>query len=141
MPIGPTRRAVLSQGLTFGGLVAGAVLPARNLRRGAHQSGPISPAMAAEGAPLLCGVNLAGADFGALPGLHGREYLYPPSDNIAAYARQGFRVIRLPFKWERLQPDLGAPFEAGEQDRLVRTVQAALTFDLHAILDPHNYAK
>ena len=141
MSVTSTRRAALAQGLAYGALVTVGAAQAPPRPRGITVADVITSAVAAEDLPLLCGVNLAGAEFGALPGLHGREYLYPPPDNVAAYARQGFRIIRLPFTWERLEPDLGAPFDAAEQDRLVRTVRAALALNLSVVLDPHNYAK
>jgi len=87
------------------------------------------------------GVNLAGADFGTIPGTHGREYLYPPRKHFDYFHRLGFSLIRLPFKWERLQPELNAPFAPGEQNLLVATVQHALANEQQLILDPHNFAK
>jgi endoglucanase len=89
----------------------------------------------------LWGVNLAGADFGNLLGTHGTEYLYPPPENIAYYARLGFSLVRIPFKWERLQPDLNVPFAQVELGLLVGVVGHASQLDLTVVLDPHNYAK
>jgi endoglucanase len=95
---------------------------------------------AAPGAPLW-GVNLAGADFGNLPGKHGTEYLYPAPANIDYYAGLGFTLVRIPFKWERLQPQLNAPLDASELSLLAGVVDHGLRRDLTVVLDPHNYAK
>jgi endoglucanase len=90
---------------------------------------------------LLAGVNLAGADFGKLPGIYGREYLYPAHKHVDYYGQLGFRLIRLPFKWERLQPELYEPFAPGEAALLIDLVRYATGTGLNVILDPHNYAK
>lgn len=95
---------------------------------------------AGEGAPLA-GINLAGADFGRVPGSHGTEYLYPTTENIDYYRERGFRLVRLPFKWERLQPEISAPFDAAERSRLEETVGEVLARGMSVALDPHNYAK
>src|SRR5262249_6248971 len=87
------------------------------------------------------GVNLAGADFGKLPGMHGREYLYPTRQNVDYYRGLGFSLVRLTFKWERLQPQPEGPFAQDEQARLVNIVRYATSTGLEVILDPHNYAK
>ncbi|MFA5951573.1 MAG: glycoside hydrolase family 5 protein [Hyphomicrobium sp.] len=107
-------------------------------------SGPVAwPAFDA-GLPAALrytGINLAGGEFGALPGVYGREYLFPSVDNARYYARLGFNLVRLPFKWERLQPELGGEFERGDRDRLVELVQSLTAQDLYVVIDPHNYAK
>lgn len=91
--------------------------------------------------PHLWGVNLAGADFGKLLGTHGTEYLYPTAANIDYYAGLGFSLVRIPFKWERLQPDLSSPFAEAELTELTRVARHALQRGLTVVLDPHNYAK
>jgi endoglucanase len=91
--------------------------------------------------PFLTGVNLAGAEFGSVfPGQFGKHYTYPSSIDIAQQAALGFNVIRLPFRWERLQPDMGGPFDTSEWDRLSATVRAISRAGMRAIVDPHNYA-
>jgi endoglucanase len=87
------------------------------------------------------GVNLAGADFGEVPGTHGKEYLYPSRKHIDYYRGLGFDIVRLPFKWERLQPQVNGAFAAGEQNLLVDLVTYATSTGVQIILDPHNYAK
>jgi endoglucanase len=91
--------------------------------------------------PHLWGINLAGADFGNLLGKHGTEYLYPTRENIDYYAALGFTLVRIPFKWERLQPQLNAPLDGNELLLLSGVVDHALRRNLTVVLDPHNYAK
>ena len=93
-------------------------------------------------APQLClrGVNAAGAEFGDLPGRYGFDYAYPTPATIDALARLGLTTIRLPFRWERLQPRLNEPLDRDELARLDTTVAAARGAGLTTILDLHNYA-
>ena len=91
---------------------------------------------------FLRGVALAGAEFGQLvPGQFGREYTYPGSADFAFCVAQGFNAVRLPFKWERLQPSLGQPFDTVEWSRLATAIGTARKTGLSLILDPHNYAR
>jgi endoglucanase len=98
-------------------------------------------AATASGGPMLAGVNLAGAEFGNIPGVHGTEYLYPTRANVDYYKGLGFDLIRLPFKWERLQPQLGGPFAPTEQTLLTDFVRYATGAGMQVSLDVHNYAK
>jgi endoglucanase len=92
--------------------------------------------------PFLRGVSLAGAEFGQLvPGQFGREYTYPTASDFAFCAAQGMNIVRLPFKWERLQPDLDKAFDTEEWSRLSGAINAARNARLSLILDPHNYAR
>ena len=50
-------------------------------------------------------------------------------------------VFRLPFRWERLQPERNKPFAAAELERLQTTVSDLRALGATVILDPHNYAR
>ena len=89
----------------------------------------------------LAGVNLAGAEFGKIPGTYGTDYMYPDLKTIAYYASLGFNLIRVPFRWERLQPTLGEPFEPLQLELLSAVVEYAAAERLRIVLDTHNYAK
>jgi len=89
----------------------------------------------------LGGVNLAGAEFGNVPGRFSFDYAYPPSSTIDYFAGLGFNLIRVPFRWERMQPKLGAPLADEEQARLSAVVAHAASRGMSVILDPHNYAR
>jgi len=93
--------------------------------------------------PRLRGVNLAGADFSeaVLPGVAGRDYAYPSAAEINLFLARGLGTFRLPFRWERLQPRLDAPFDAAELARLDAVVVHTTARGGHVILDPHNYAR
>lgn len=93
--------------------------------------------------PWLVGVNMAGAEFRAkvLPGRMGRDYAYPSEIDLNYFLNQGFKTIRFPFRWERLQRTLGGPFDAEEVAQLDRVVRHITGKGGYVILDPHNYAR
>jgi len=121
-----SRRAILR--------AAGAIIGSASVAAGRSEA--LEPPALPQG-----GVNLAGAEFGKIPGTHGREYLYPPIAHFDYYRNLGFALIRLPFKWERLQPELNSPFAPGEQKLLLDTVRQGTRSGQNVIIDPHNFAK
>lgn len=96
------------------------------------------------------GVNVSGAEDGfgstqtlsrtnASPGVYGVDWRYPSSDTFAYLASRGVRTVRLPFRWERIQPTLGDPLDPAELGRLRAAVAAAHRARMTVILDLHNY--
>lgn len=96
---------------------------------------------AAGAASCFRGINLAGAEFGEGKDEYGKDYIYPSEETIAHFAGLGFTSVRLPFRWERLQPVLEGPFDAAEQARLKETVATVKKHGMGVVLDPHNYAR
>jgi endoglucanase len=99
---------------------------------------------AAPGAdPILRGVNLSSAEWGEgnLPGTFGTDYTYPTTEELDYFASKGMNVVRVAFRWERLQQTLGADLDATELARLDAVVGYATSHGLAVILDPHNYAR
>ena len=94
------------------------------------------------GPPQMFGVNLAGAEFGnSVPGTYGSDYTYPTDAEMAYYESKGLRLIRLPFKWERLQRALNGPLHAAELARIDAVVGYARNRGMKVLLDMHNYNK
>ena len=127
---GPTRRTLLQ---ALRGLLA------------LSAAGPFAPARAVDGlsrpARVKGGVNLAGAEFGTrMPGVHGSDYTYPEREEILRLQRQGFGSVRLPFRWERLSPQLYGPLDEKEWRRLSECVATAAAAGVELVLDVHNYA-
>lgn len=91
----------------------------------------------------LTGVNAAGAEFNTknLPGTAFKDYTFPIKDDLVFFAEQGANIIRLPFRWERIQPSLNGPLDAGEVSRIRSTVNTAKAQGLCVLLDMHNFAK
>lgn len=89
------------------------------------------------------GVNLAGAEFAEqeLPGTHGKDYLYPQAQDMDYYRSKGLSLIRLPFKWERMQPEPMGKLDAAELQRLKTVIAMAADRGMEVIVDLHNYAR
>jgi aryl-phospho-beta-D-glucosidase BglC (GH1 family) len=89
----------------------------------------------------MVGVNLSGAEYSkALPGVHGVDYVYPTAD-LKTYATLGIDLVRLPFRWERLQPKLGGALDQNELGRLKAFLAEADRQGVDVIVDNHNYGR
>ncbi len=87
------------------------------------------------------GVNLCGAEFDSVfPGRYGTDYIYPTA-SLDYYAHKGFRLVRLPFRWERIQPVLFAPLDSAELARMRHFVDQAAQRGMQVVLDMHNYGR
>lgn len=95
----------------------------------------------AAGEDRLCfrGINLSGAEYGEVDGKEGTNFFYPTPATTTYFARKGFDTVRLPFKWERLQPTLGGDLDDVELQRLTSSVKALRDKGFRVILDPHNF--
>lgn len=92
--------------------------------------------------PVAYGVNLAGADFGStMPGEFDKTYTYPRPSELDYFKAKGLTLIRLPFKWERIQPQLNGPLDARELSRIKQVIKQAQQRKLWVILDLHNYGR
>lgn len=90
-----------------------------------------------KGEQFHVGVNLAGAEFEAIGG----RWRWPSLTNLAYYLDKGFTVFRIPFRWDRLQPQLrGALPEAAllGLDAMIAAINAKGAI---AILDAHDYGR
>jgi endoglucanase len=93
--------------------------------------------------PFMMGVNLCGAEFGQakIPGVYGKDYVYPNARELDYYKSKGLMLVRLPFRWERLQPALKGEFDAAELKRLDQFVKEITQRGMKVIPEPHNYAR
>jgi endoglucanase len=96
-------------------------------------------ALAQSGSITFAGINLAGAEFGDLLGKHAKDYIYPGPEQINYYVDLGFNLVRIPCKWERLQPALGTPLQERELVLLTQAVHRARARNASVVLDPHNF--
>lgn len=89
------------------------------------------------------GINLACAEFAEknMPGIYGKHYRYPAPEELDYFKKKGLTLVRLPFKWERLQPQLYGNLDTVELTRLKDFVSAAEEREMKIILDLHNYAR
>ena len=95
------------------------------------------------------GVSIAGGEFSSdrpsfsneHPGVIGQDYTYNPEKTFAYFADREFRVQRLPFRWERLQPRPGGSLAPKELAAIRRCADWAKRHGARLILDCHNYAR
>jgi endoglucanase len=122
---------------------AGTTAPVTSSPPGSAPSTPTSPVSSVSGSSsknnFLMGVNIAGGEFGQVGGAYGSNYIYPSRSEIDYYAGKGLEVIRVPFRWERLQTSLNGPLDATELARIDDVVNYAASKGLKVVLDAHNY--
>lgn len=89
------------------------------------------------------GVNEAGAEFGSnIPGVYMVDYTFPRTSSIDYMISSGMNIIRLPFLWERIQPQLGGSFDPTYLGYITTTVNyITVTKGAYVLLDVHNYAR
>jgi endoglucanase len=88
------------------------------------------------------GVNLAGAEFGsAVPGTPNVDFVWPSNAEIDYFHDKGMNALRVPFKWERMQPAMNGPLAGTYLSALDALVAHAASKGMTIILDPHNYAR
>jgi endoglucanase len=124
------------------------ILPAALMAEGAVEPIPSIPAPSTSAPPASAesyraagyypGVNLASAEFGK--GLElGRDFVYPREAEFAYFHGKGLKIVRVPFKWERLQPEPLGEFDAANLAEIDRCVKQANDLGMVILLDPHNY--
>lgn len=87
------------------------------------------------------GVNLSGGEAGSVfPGVYGTDYAYPSDASIQYLAGQ-VQVLRLPIRWERVQPTRLAALDATEVARITAVLDSAAAANLPVILDVHNFGR
>ncbi len=60
-------------------------------------------------------------------------------ESLRYLAGRGVRLVRLPFNWERLQPELNADLATGEVAHLREVIDVAAGLDITVVLDMHNF--
>jgi endoglucanase len=92
------------------------------------------------------GVNLSGAEFGGVPtpgnlGTYGQAYTYPTANEVNYYMGKGMNIFRLPFRWERMQPEQMGELRASEIARMDTFVNFATGAGATVIIEPHNFQR
>ena len=93
----------------------------------------------AENQLCMSGVNISGAEYGDTNGVQGQNYIYPSEKTVVYFSKKGFDTVRLPFLWERLQPQLFGSLNPEELEYIKQAVTLIRTHGMKIILDPHNY--
>jgi endoglucanase len=95
-------------------------------------------------AAFVRGANIAGGDFGTVPGVYGTDYTYPTKAEIDYFADRGFNALRVPFRWERVQHQILGELDvvgdgSGDFEHVREVVGWITQRGLVAILDLHDY--
>lgn len=126
----PTRRHMLRHGVVAAGLgisCAAGLLPSPL---------PAAVSTRTKGGFRL-GINLAGAEFEAIGG----RWKWPKMNNLAYYLEKGFTIFRIPFRWDRLQPELRGPLDDKALEGLDALITAINAKNAIAVLDAHDYGR
>ena len=100
----------------------------------------VSGQLNAQNDPFLLGMTLGGGEINEnqLPGNLNEHYQYPTEDEIDYYYQKGFRLITIPFRWERVQKTLGGDLDYGEIGEIRKVVSWAANRDMQVILSMYN---
>lgn len=105
-----------------------------------------APAPAAPVVSDGSGIDLVGVNFGSgvfdpgtVPGIYNKGYTYADESYYKRHADLGFKLVRLGFLWERIQPKLGTELNAAELGRIKQSLDHAQKHGIKIILDMHNY--
>ena len=93
---------------------------------------------------LPFGVNLAGAEFGhgsKMPGEVNKDYFYPTAADLDYWKSKGLILLRVPFKWERIQHEPFGELTKSEVKVMKEMLKEAEKRDMKVILDLHNYGR
>ncbi len=97
---------------------------------------PAAPAPMPSRVPAPFGVNLAGGDFA-----NESDYQYPHAAELDYFKSKGLTLIRLPFKWHRIQPEINGPLAEKDLNAIRNFVWDARTRGMWVLLDMHNYGR
>ncbi len=87
-------------------------------------------------------VNFQGLEGGSkIPGREGTDYFAASPDDLRYLAARTTGPSRLPFRWERLQRELGGPLDPTYLKEMSSVVDAAARVDRAVFLDCHNYMR
>ena len=98
------------------------------------------------------GINLNGGEFGAPswsaskssfsnanPGTYNSQWHYDGQGTFDFLASRGVKLVRLPFRWERVQPTLGGGLDANELSRITAAIDRAGAAGIKVIPQVFNY--
>lgn len=77
----------------------------------------------------------------AVPGIYGTNYTKPSYAAMKALKDRGLTVLRMPFKWERVQRQLGGALDTAYLNLILEMLRDADTAQIKIILDMHNYGR
>ncbi len=89
------------------------------------------------------GINICGAEFEekTIPGVLGKDYVYPSDSDIEYFYQQGMQLLTVPFKWERVQQSPGAELDQANVDEIRRVIQYCGPRNIRVVLSMHNFGR
>jgi endoglucanase len=89
------------------------------------------------------GINICGAEFEekTIPGVLGKDYVYPSDADIEYFYQQGMQLMTIPFKWERVQQKLGGELDQANVDEIRRVIQYCGPRNIRVVLSMHNFGR
>lgn len=86
------------------------------------------------------GINLCGGEFSEnnLPGNLNEHYAYPTAEEVDYFYKKGFKMVTIPFRWERIQKSLGGDLDYQEIGEIKKVVTWCSNKGLKVILSMHN---
>lgn len=123
-----------------------------NMNDGKSQNPESGKTQTYKGLSSYFGTNLSGAEFAPNDeppyGVDGQQYSFPSKMDMNYFHEKGLKLIRLPFRWERVQPELngalgGAKSATGKTylEQIKELVEYAEEKNMYVILDMHNFAR
>lgn len=99
--------------------------------------------------PLPRWISVAGLEFGVqvpgfcndFPGVLGRDFFLNSRTTFERLSEAGFDTFRIPFRWERIQPNLGGPLDPDGVQHLRLQMNLAHRVGGQVLLDLHNYGR
>ncbi|EPS30243.1 putative endo-beta-1,4-glucanase [Penicillium oxalicum 114-2] len=90
------------------------------------------------------GINESGPEFGEgnLPGVWGKDYIFPDAGAMQTLAKTGMNIFRVQFLMERLTPSgMTGSFDEDYLQNLTSTVNTITQAGGYAVIDPHNFGR
>ncbi len=89
------------------------------------------------------GIKVCGPEFGQtkFPGVYGVDFIYPDSAELQYFYNKGFKMIDIPFRWERVQPKLMGDLDSIEMGRMYTLIRTCNNIGLQVKLTLQNFGR
>jgi endoglucanase len=87
------------------------------------------------------GVNMAGPQFGRMPGVLNTDYGFNTEASFAYFGDKGLGMNRVGLLWERIQPELRGPLDQANVNGLNDNIAWAKKHHGHVVIELHNYGR
>lgn len=94
----------------------------------------------AQASAFSLGINLCGGEFAdqQIPGTLNQDYAYPTEEEVNYFYRKGFKSVTIPFRWERIQKNLGGDLDYQEIGEIKKVVGWCSGKGMNVVLSMHN---